>query len=221
MNHPHIELAGESLQLLPQRAIWWNRTSTLIISDLHLGKAAAFRHSGIPVPEAMTDADLARLTRLIQRTRAERLIILGDLIHARQGRCDAVIDSVSRWRNANAALSVTLIRGNHDDRAGDPPSEWNITCESGPFTDAPFIYRHDPLDDPRGYVLCGHIHPAVRLFGNGGAAMRAHCFWIGPRCTVLPAFGSFTGAKVIRPGAHDRIFALNADEVNEVRLVQA
>jgi uncharacterized protein len=37
--------------LLPGRAAWMPATRTLLVADLHLGKAATFRHAGIPVPE--------------------------------------------------------------------------------------------------------------------------------------------------------------------------
>ena len=37
-----ITLQGEQLVLLPERAIFWPDRATLVISDLHIGKAAAF-----------------------------------------------------------------------------------------------------------------------------------------------------------------------------------
>ena len=45
-----INVASERLWLLPDRAAYWPRTKTLLIADAHLGKAAAFRRAGIPVP---------------------------------------------------------------------------------------------------------------------------------------------------------------------------
>ena len=43
-------LAGEAVELLPERALHWIRERTLFVADVHLGKAAAFRAGGVPVP---------------------------------------------------------------------------------------------------------------------------------------------------------------------------
>src|SRR5581483_12363457 len=45
-----VGLQGESLLLLPERALLWERTGTLVVADAHLGKAAAFRAAAIPLP---------------------------------------------------------------------------------------------------------------------------------------------------------------------------
>jgi DNA ligase-associated metallophosphoesterase len=215
-----VRLAGERVALLPERALWWPARRTLFVADLHLGKGAAFRALGLPVPEATTAADLARLGSIAARLGPSRLVILGDLLHARAGRSDDVLDAVASWRRAHAALDILLVRGNHDARAGDPPGEWRIECVDGPHAMGPFVLRHEPGEEAGGYALCGHVHPAVRLVGAGGASMRAPCFWLGTRVGVLPSFGSFTGSASIRPAAGDRVFALHAGEIAEVSLLR-
>ncbi len=211
-----VPIADEKIDLLPERAMWWERRSTLLLADPHLGKTAAFRALGIPAPEATTARDLDRLSDLIDRHTARRIVVLGDMLHAAAGRSSEVIDMFTAWRASFATVDILLVRGNHDDRAGDPPPEWRVDCVNGPHADGPFIYQHEPGESARGHVLCGHIHPAVRLFGRGESTMRAPCFWVGERCTVLPAFGSFTGAKVIRPREGDRVFAVGEGAVVEV-----
>ena len=47
--------------LLPGRAAVLPASATLLVADLHLGKAATFRKAGIPVPEGSAQRDLARL----------------------------------------------------------------------------------------------------------------------------------------------------------------
>ncbi|CAN5366364.1 hypothetical protein BH10PSE17_BH10PSE17_35830 [soil metagenome] len=49
-----VEQAGERLELLPERAIWWPGERTLLIADVHFGKGAAFRALGVPVPRGTT-----------------------------------------------------------------------------------------------------------------------------------------------------------------------
>ncbi|MGC4007242.1 MAG: hypothetical protein QM811_30585 [Pirellulales bacterium] len=113
-------------------------------------------------------------------------------------------------------MDVTLIRGNHDRCAGDPPDELRIDCRDEGEPHGAFVLRHEPGDDPRGYVLAGHLHPALGMSG-GGAHVRAACFWFGATCGVLPAFGGFTGGAGIDPVYGDAIYLVGPDEVVPVK----
>ena len=188
-----IEWAGETLLLLPQRAVWWERQRTLFIADPHFGKAAAFRHAGIPVPETLHSDDLARLDEILRTRGAQRLVILGDFLHARSGRSDATLGALAAWRARLADLEIVLVLGNHDRRAGAPPSDLHIQCVAGPWPLPPFHCCHEPQEIADAFVLAGHLHPAFRLSERIGSALRGPCFVFGPRLAVLPAFGDFTG----------------------------
>lgn len=208
-----IECAGEKLQLLPEKAVYWPAMQTLIVADLHLGKSAAFRAAGIPVPESTTHADLLRLQNLVFITRARRLIILGDLFHARSGLQREMMEQVERWRQRHPALDVTLIQGNHDQKTGPPPDHWNFRFEAETWRDGPFIFSHKPMESNEGYVLSGHIHPAFVLRDKFGPSLRSPCFCFGKRRAILPAFGSFTGMANIKPAEDERIFIVGECEV--------
>ncbi|MGH7130507.1 MAG: ligase-associated DNA damage response endonuclease PdeM [Phycisphaerales bacterium] len=217
--HP-LTLAGEDLELLTERAIHWPSRRTLFIADVHFGKAAAFGHSGLPlgrtVIDATTNHDLRRLSNLLALTRAERLVILGDLLHAPASHEPRTLELVARWRASVASLHINLIRGNHDRRAGDPPADWRIDCHTPGLRDGPFALHHEPVDDAEGYALCGHIHPGIRLRGLGDNGGTVPCFVIGERRAVLPAFGSFTGSA--RDSIHngDRLFAVGPENLFEI-----
>lgn len=215
-----MEWAGERWVLLPQRAVWWARRRTLIVADLHLGKAAAFRAAGVPVPEVV-HADLARLGEAIDGTGAERLVIVGDLIHAPTGRTRAVMDAVTAWRSdaARRGLRVELVLGNHDLGAGDPPAAWGMGVHRPPMAaaeDGAIAFVHDPDTEACDDRACigGHLHPSVVL-GDGATSLRAPCFWVRERTMVLPPFGRFTGTRNIRPRAGDRVFVVGEGEVVE------
>lgn len=217
-----LEWAGESLTLLPERAVWWARRRTLLVADLHLGKAAAFRFAGVPVPDGCGPADLKRLGGLVERFKTERLVILGDLLHAKAGRSVETLASLAGWRARYERLDVVLVRGNHDAKAGDPPAELGFRVMDEPAAeggDRPIMFTHYP-ECGAGSALgtfCGHLHPAVRLIG-AVSSHRAPCFWVRPERLVLPAFGSFTGGALIVPREEDRVFAIGDGEVVEVRM---
>jgi DNA ligase-associated metallophosphoesterase len=206
-----VEVAGTTLELLPERAAYWRERETLFLADTHWGKAAAFRAHHIPVPGGTTSNDLARLTSLIGETGCRRIVLLGDAIHAREGR--GAFDAVADWRAGHASVEIVLVRGNHDKRAGDPPASLRIECVNAPLVEGPFALLHHPNESDQGYVLAGHTHPAVTLRGKGLQRATLPCFWFTPRVCTLPAFGSFCGKALIYPEPGDRVYAIAGDEV--------
>ena len=211
-----IVLAGETLRLLPDKALYWPRQQTLFIADAHFGKVAAFRAAGIPLPPGSTSAALARLTECLAATGAKQLVFLGDFLHSREGRAGPTFARFAAWRRQHGAINIKLVRGNHDDRAGDPPPDWHIECVDEGEVVGPFCLSHHPEPDLRGYVLAGHIHPAIHLGGPAGDSLRLPCFWFGAYVCVLPAFGEFTGTYVVRPREGDRVFVAADGKVIEL-----
>jgi DNA ligase-associated metallophosphoesterase len=209
-------IAGERLQLLAERAAYWPAAGTLFVADFHLGKAASFRRAGIPLPPGTTSENVERLGRAIDRTKATRVVLLGDFLHSAEARAPATFERFAAWRGARKELSITLVRGNHDRKAGDPPLEWNIECVEAGVALGPFALNHEPGPSRLGYALAGHIHPAVRLTGEDDDSLRLPCFWFGARCGVLPAFGAFTGSATVRPRAGDQVFVIAEDRVMRV-----
>lgn len=209
-------LHGESVELHADRALYWPAGGTLFVADVHLGKAAAFRAGGVPVPRGGTDADLARLSALLARTRAARLVVLGDFLHAAAGRVAALDAAFRAWRATQAQLVMTLVRGNHDDRAGDPPPAWGVDVVPEPHPLAPFLACHLPVSPTSGYALCGHLHPGVCLSGTADIPARLPCFVLGARRAILPAFGGFTGLAMVRRARTDRVVAIAGTRLFEL-----
>ena len=214
-SEPAVHLAGEVLVPLAEGALFWPAAETLFIADPHFGKAATFRAAGLPLPGGTTGANLARLDGILERTGALRLVVLGDLFHAAAGRRGRTISRMSEWRAGWEDLEILVVRGNHDRKAGDPPAELGMEVCSEPHALKPFVLRHHPRPED-GYVLAGHIHPAVRLRGRGRQRARLPCFWFGEGVGVLPAFGAFTGAAVVEPAPGDRVYVVADGEVVEV-----
>lgn len=211
------EVAGETLDLHPERAVWWKARRTLVVADVHLGKAASFRHGGIPIPRGTTETDLTRLTNLVAELNPKELIVLGDLVHDRRGLTPGLRAAVAAWRNRHRSLRWVVVAGNHDRRAGPLPEEWNVELAGDELELGPFVLRHDPEPSPAGYVLAGHIHPSVALRDEAARSrVRMPCFWFGAECGVLPAFGRFTGTHTVRPRAGDGVFAVGAGQIAQI-----
>ena len=206
-------IAGECVELLASRALYWPSAGTLFVADVHLGKSAAFRAGGVPVPRGATAADLQRLSALIVDTAAKRLVVLGDFLHAAAGRVAALDDAFVAWRTRHRALEITLVRGNHDAHAGDPPAAWDIDVVPEPHPLAPFLACHRPCEPSSGFALCGHVHPGVWITGGARESARVPCFVLGRRSALLPAFGSFTGMATVTPGPGERVVVIAGERL--------
>ncbi|QOJ01306.1 MAG: ligase-associated DNA damage response endonuclease PdeM [Phycisphaeraceae bacterium] len=204
---------------MPERCADWPAESTLILADLHLGKADALAASdGAPVPEHVARGvlrdDLARLARALERSGAQRVVIVGDLLHAHAGLTAPMIDDVARWRDAHPHEWV-LVRGNHDGKARAVAHAWRLTLAGERWDHAGLTFEHIPPAEPvGGFVVSGHEHPAV-AFTRAGQTIKLPAFVVGPTRLILPAFSRFTGgvARACRPD--DRLFACAPGEVFE------
>jgi DNA ligase-associated metallophosphoesterase len=210
------KVAGEDLVLLAERAVYWPAKQTLFVADFHLGKAASFRRAGIALPSGTTAENVERLGRAIDKTGAKQVVFLGDFLHSAMGRTQSTFERFAAWREARKAVDLTIVRGNHDKKAGDPPEAWGVRCIEAGETLGPFILNHEPGASRGGYALAGHIHPAVRLSAEGEKSLRLPCFWFGSRFGVLPAFGAFTGNAEVLPRRGDQVFVIAEHEVLQV-----
>ena len=211
-----LELKGEQLVLLPQKAAFWPRERMLIIADIHFGKAAAFRSLGIPVPRGTTSENLLALDELVELTGARHVLFLGDFLHARAAHAASTQAAMLAWRRRRCELVLTLVRGNHDRHAGDPAAQLGIDLVDEPYTLGPFSFCHHPDIDAPGYVLAGHVHP-VYVLATRFDALRLPCFIAGPRRMILPSFGAFTGGHAMRLAPDERVWVSSGEAVHSVR----
>lgn len=199
-----VVVAGAAMQLDTRRALVWPSRRWLLVADLHLGKASLMRQAGAPLPRGTTTRDLARLGALIEDHQPSRVIVLGDLIHGAE-RLDAEwLATFATWRARHESLELTLVAGNHDRHMPLARFGFDIVAE---IEAAPFVLRHAPDLHPHLHVIAGHVHPAVVL-RDGRTRQRLPAFWLGPRRTLLPAFGSLCGLTPREADAGDRVIAV-------------
>jgi DNA ligase-associated metallophosphoesterase len=214
-----LEVRGQTLLLLPDRALLWQETRTIVVADTHFGKSSLFRRHGMAVPAGSDDHDRQRLTRIVRREGAQRLLILGDFLHAPIDADGADARDIAAWCEAFEKTEIHVIAGNHDRGARQrwrPPVVWH----DGDRIEGPFRFTHDAdrSDDP-GHVSCGlftlsgHIHPVVKMGSPRRPAPRIPVFWQREAGLVLPSFGVFTGGYVVTPGPRDRIYAAGPERV--------
>ena len=207
-----IEVCSEQLLLSPERALIWSSRKALIVADAHFGKDDVFRRAGIALPRGPAVDDLQRLSRLLERNQLERLIVLGDFLHAATRSGDAFLHAFAVWRKSHSQLAIDVVAGNHDRREQRDKWQDALAWHAHPLVEGPFVLAHEPQAHPQGYVLAGHIHPTTRLPGTRGS-LRVPVFWRRADAMVLPSFGFFTGGANVEAAAGDQVYAVGPERV--------
>lgn len=212
-----IEIRGEQLLLHPLRAVYWVSRRTLLLADLHLGKADHFRRAGIAVPQAVSDTNFARLQQLLTGLRPRRVLLLGDLFHSTWNH---VWEDFVAFVAGHPDTSFELVPGNHDILGEHRYAAAGLHLHAELLPEGPFLFSHHPLlpeNMPEGYYnFAGHVHPCARLQGHGRQQMRLPCFYFGQTGAILPAFGAFTGCGPLPVRKGDQVFVLAESTVLRV-----
>lgn len=200
-----LNIKGEDLRFLKSKAIYWENESCLIISDFHNGKSAHFRKNGISISNAVSKNDLARLNSLLVQFNPKRLLILGDLTHS------SLNNEWNDWvdfRKKNSEISFDLVPGNHDILSDSEYEKAGLNVLNESEVIGPFLFSHDQSEqDSERVNLFGHLHPAIRMRGEGRQTLKSPCFLIKEKSITLPAFSEFTGGLSVKAKKSDKIIA--------------
>lgn len=207
-------MKGEHLVLLPQKAMYWREEKTLIVADLHIGKVGHFRKAGIAIPKLLEQEDLSVLSDLIYELHPARVIFLGDLFHSEMNND---WNWLQLWSGLFPSVEMVLVKGNHDILHPSYYSEAGFVVVDT-FATRTFLFVHEPLKMAQlplqeKYVVSGHIHPGVKLFGMGRQSLKVSCFYFGENQAVLPAFGRFTGKSCLKTTSSSVVFGILGNQV--------
>lgn len=209
-----IEIAGEDLVLYGQKVIVHRASQSVVVSDVHIGKAAHFRANAIPIPTIANKENFWKLVEVIERTQPKRIVFLGDLSHSKwNSEWDEFKDFLQQYPN----LEKVLVKGNHDILHEIEYSDANIhVCSQWETGD--ILWTHEPVPESSKYVISGHLHPSVRLVGKAKQSLRLPCFCFGKSQGYLPAFGQFTGSALYQPQADDQIWVISNQNLLKIQV---
>ncbi len=183
-----FSFAGHELCALPEGALYWPSRQALIVADLHFEKASWFALKGQMLPPYDTQATLAALGALIERTQARELWCLGDSFHDSAGCERLSAGSRATLTGLTGSLRWVWITGNHDAAMVDH-------C-GGEIVDEVevdgLLLRHEAEPGEPRPELSGHFHPKLRVRLRGRQVAR-RCFVATGTKLILPAFGALTG----------------------------
>ena len=170
-----------------RRAAYLESADTLVLADLHLGRA---EDSNVQFPVGEREDVLDRLGTLLERFAPETVVVAGDLLHAFGRFSPSVAESVGTVERlvADAGAAFVVTPGNHDaliEKVFDGP-----TPAEHRLPDGTVVYHgHERPEKTAGRYVFGHDHPAIEIEGK-----RHPCFLYGEGVyrsadvLVLPAF---------------------------------
>jgi len=205
-----IEIKGEELILLPQKAIYWPKEKTLLIADLHLGKGNHFRKNGISIPSTAHQKNWGRLDDLASIQHLEKIIFLGDLFHSSfNDECLQLQEFILE----RPSIQFELVQGNHDILNDENYLQMDLHIHPQAIELGPFLLSHEPIIEDGKYNIAGHIHPGVKLRGRGRQSQRIACFQFGKNSALMPAFGDLTGLHAVNVKKSDQIFLIVDEQI--------
>lgn len=184
------------------RAAYLGESKTLVVADLHLGRA---RTPAIDAPLDPIVAVRDRLRALVRWCDPRRVVFAGDVLDAFESIPPGVVDRFGSIVDdlASAGFDLVLLRGNHDlllAELADAPIEDVFEIDG-----TVVLHGHEEPPVAGSRYVIGHAHPAIRIEG-----VKRPCYLYGPACLdgrdllVLPAFSRLArGATVNAGGSAD------------------
>lgn len=179
-------------------------SKTLVVSDLHLEKGAAFARHGQLHPPYDTGKTLEQLKACMHSYQPELLISLGDSFHDKEGAKQLPDIYRHQLLSLQTQCDWIWISGNHDPIA---PEGLKGRFETE-FTLGNLTFRHEPNPTFENGEISGHLHPAARIARRGKSIKRA-CFASDGKRLIMPAFGSTTGSLSLTHPAFKGLFEHN------------
>ena len=200
-----ITLKGAILWLYPDGTLYWPQERLLLVSDLHLEKAAAQSKAG-PLPVYDTPQTLADLEAALNREPVDTCVLLGDSFHNEQVASRLPQEARLFFDRIASRLSLIWILGNHDPSLPDfLPGRSAQSLSLGPLSFCHMASMHQEL--PAGTAeLSGHYHPKARLKLRA-RHLSGKCFIHDDQRLILPAFGRFTGGLNMLDSASSSLFS--------------
>src|SRR2546425_3825297 len=151
-------------------ALFLRDERALVISDLHLGFEGALAEQGVSIPRFQRRVVLERLGKMLDRAKAEKVIIAGDFKHEfSKNLVDEWVEVKQVLRFLKERVTPIMVRGNHDNYLatilGDLNLALNARADIGGYT---IVHGHEE-DSPLHPVIMGHEDPAGKLKDDIGA----------------------------------------------------
>lgn len=185
--------------VIDERALY--HKGVLVAADLHIGFEEETRRAGIRL-QSETPRKLERLKALVEKTKPNRILVLGDLKHEiPYGSAEAEAEVREFIRQARLLARVEIVKGNHDGNLEylDVP----VHPPSGVVLGDAGYFHGNAWPDAKllscKYIVMGHAHPLVMLRDKLGHQTKLPC-WVRGKLDAdktLKKYGKDSRSEVI------------------------
>jgi putative SbcD/Mre11-related phosphoesterase len=179
---------AENVLLDSRLAVFHEEEKWLAVADLHFGFELSQRLAGNLFPLWGMQSIETRLRELLCDYQPSKLILVGDLVHDKNGARE-LFSLITRLREQS---EVILIGGNHDIAINRQKSntEYSRFDLIDSFATERFEFHHGNCDRKRNgrIQIIGHFHPAATLRDGAGLWLKFPALVQETKCWILPAF---------------------------------
>lgn len=145
----------------------------LVIADLHIGIEYELKKSGINIPQQIAKMK-KEIDKLIKKTKAKHLIILGDIKHIVPGISYQEEKDIPEFLNQlKNEIKVSICLGNHDTYIKDIAPHGIYIYDSKGFKLKKYGFAHGHAWPSKelmscNYLIISHSHPVLHLVDKLG-----------------------------------------------------
>jgi metallophosphoesterase superfamily enzyme len=200
------------------RAVYLPASDTLVLADLHVGRADA-SNVEFPVGERAHLRD--RLDGLLDAFAPETVVFAGDVLQRFEYVPAVARDTLDELAGLVADAGATLVAtpGNHDPKLPgvlDAPTP--DTCRVD--DDVVVCHGHEPPDEDASLFVIGHDHPTIEIEGQRRPTfLYGESTYRGGDVLLLPSFTELAAGVVVnrmRTGDFSSPLVGNADALRPV-----
>jgi hypothetical protein len=198
-----MRILGKFDVIEPYPAVYIRDIDAIALSDLHLGYEAIMVENGVFLPKVQFKREMKIVSGVLEKKRANRLVINGDIKHEFSETSYHEFKEVSDFFEflKNNFPIVTAIKGNHDNYLIRVTKRYGVELlDQLLIEDYLFLHGHKvPFDFSRSeaeYIIISHEHPSIALFDEIGVKEKINCFLYGDmldgrKILVLPPLSIF------------------------------
>lgn len=190
-------------------SLFFRREKILVVTDFHIGIEEAMNKQGFLVPRFQVKEMRKRLRKILDKTKPDKIIILGDLKHE-FGRI-----SSQEWHDTLEMIELmtgytddlVLLKGNHDTILGPIAEKKEIKLKDHYYLHGNYFCHGDKIPENKDFndaerIIVGHEHPAISI-RNEYRAERYKCFLQGSfrdkKFVLVPSFSEVSeGTDILK-----------------------
>ena len=168
------------------------QTKTIVLADLHFGKAKSLNISGFQIPPYDIKETLYKLKKVIEIYKPSRIITLGDNFHDKFSILNMNNQEIIELNKITETVDFKWVTGNHDKKLFSKDKIGGKFFNSFQDNDLSFKHIKSKNNSKNSFEFSGHFHPKTIIKINN-SSYSYKCFVVSRDFCILPSFGHFTG----------------------------